>query len=105
MCVKERKPQCSGSLNTSENADILNVKLLGAFKKLRKANIRLALPVRPSVCAHGTTRLPLGGFSLNFIFEEFPKICCEVSLKSDKNSGYFTLRPVYMCDNIWLSYS
>jgi hypothetical protein len=55
MCAKERNPSCSGSLNISENVlfdrntDILNVKLLGAFKKLRKATISLALRVRPSV--------------------------------------------------------
>jgi len=24
----------------------------------------------------------------------------EVSLKSDKNSGYFTWRPIYICDHI-----
>ena len=31
------------------NTDILKVKLLDAFKKLRKSTVSLALPVRPSV--------------------------------------------------------
>ena len=51
---------------------------LSAFAKLRKKKGLLAssyLPVRP----HGTTRLPLDGFSLNLIFEYFPKICRENS--------------------------
>ena len=28
-----------------------------------------------SVCPHGTARLPIKGFSWNFVFEYFPKIC------------------------------
>jgi len=45
-----------------------------------------------SVRTYGTTPLPLDGFSLNLIFEYFPKICREnsISLKSQKNSRYFT---------------
>jgi hypothetical protein len=47
-------------------------KFLGAFPKLRESNIRfLNLSFRPSVRTHGTTRLPLGGFSRNFIFVYF----------------------------------
>ena len=41
--------------------------LLGAFAKLRKATISFVMSVRlffsPSVCPHGTTRLPLDSFS------------------------------------------
>ena len=33
--------------------------------------------VHPSVCPHGTTRLPLNGFLWNFIFEDFSKDCRE----------------------------
>jgi hypothetical protein len=33
----------------------------------------------PSVSPHGTTRLPLDGFSWNLIFEDFSKICRENS--------------------------
>jgi hypothetical protein len=48
-----------------------------------------------SACPLGTTRLPLDGFSLNFILEYFFKKYVEEaqsSLKSDDNNGYFTLR-------------
>ena len=66
------------------------------------------LSVCPSVRPHGTTRLPLGGFSWNLIFEDFflksvEKI--QVPLKSDKNNGYFTWRPIYIFDHISLSSS
>jgi len=37
------------------------------------------LSVRRTVCPHGTNGLPLGGFSSNFIFEYFLKICRENS--------------------------
>ena len=61
--------------------------------------------VRRCVCPHGTSRLPLDGFSRNLIFEYFffksVKIV-ENSLQSDKNNGYFTLRPIYIFDNISL---
>jgi hypothetical protein len=36
---------------------------LGAFAKLHKAAVSFAITVRPSVCPHGTTRLPPYGFS------------------------------------------
>jgi hypothetical protein len=39
--------------------------LLSAFAELRKA----------AISSRGTTRLPLDGFSLNFILEYFSKIC------------------------------
>jgi hypothetical protein len=38
-------------------------------------SVRLSVCVCVSVRPHGTTRLPLDGFSLNFIFEYFSKIC------------------------------
>ena len=45
----------------------------GAFAKLQKVVISIVMSVclslRPSVCPHGTTRLPLDGFSWNLIFE------------------------------------
>jgi hypothetical protein len=43
-----------------------------------------------SVCPpHGTTRLPLDGFSRNLIFQYFSKFVEKIqgSLKSDKNNG------------------
>ena len=57
--------------------EIWNV--LGAFAKLRKATIRFVVFLCPSVRLHGTTRLPLDGFSLNLIFEYFSRNCLENS--------------------------
>ena len=37
-------------------------RILGAFSKLRKANVSFVMSVRLSVCSYGTTRLPLNGF-------------------------------------------
>jgi hypothetical protein len=49
----------------------------GAFAKLRKTTISFVMSVRPSDRPQGTTRFPLDGFSWNFIFEHFSKICRE----------------------------
>jgi hypothetical protein len=69
----------------------------GAFAKLRKATVRLVMPVRLSVCPpvrpHGTSWLPLDEFSWKLmctVRKCVQKI--EVSLKSDNNDGYFTWR-------------
>ena len=51
---------------------------LGAFAKYAKTDYWLR-HVCSSVCPHGTTRLPLDGFSLNLIFEYFSKMCQEIS--------------------------
>ena len=40
---------------------------LGAFAELQKLTISFVMSVHP----HGTTRLPLDGFSRNLIFEDF----------------------------------
>jgi hypothetical protein len=40
-----------------------------------------------SVCPHGTTRVPMDGFSLHLIFENISKLCGE-------NSGFFNLKNV-----------
>ena len=47
----------------------------GAFVKLRKATISFVMSVRP----HGKYRLPLDGFSLNFVSEDFSKTCHDSS--------------------------
>ena len=52
---------------------------LGAFAELLKVTISFVMSVRLSVRQHGTTRLPLDGFLLNLIFEDFSKICRENS--------------------------
>ena len=36
---------------------------------------KLLLVSCPSVCPHGRIRLPIDGFSLNFTFQDFSKIC------------------------------
>ena len=72
--------------------------------EIAKALISFLMSVRP----HRTTPLPLDGFSLNFIFQNFFRKAVEtikVSLKSDKNNGYLTLRPPYIYDHISLSSS
>ena len=52
------------------------VNISGAFAKLRKVTISFVMSVRlPSVRPHGTTWLPMDGFSWNLTFEEFSKIC------------------------------
>jgi hypothetical protein len=47
------------------------------IRKIAKSDYKLHhvwLPVRLPVCVHGTTRLPLDGFSWNVIFECFSKM-------------------------------
>jgi hypothetical protein len=65
-------------------------RLLGAFAKFRKGTISFVMSVRPSarppVCPHGTSGLPHGGFSWNFIFEYFSKMCGE-------NSSFIKIKP------------
>ena len=58
----------------------------------------MSVPVR----LHGTTGLRLDGFSFNMVFNYFAKICpqIKVSLKSDKNHGYFTWTSMYNFYNI-----
>jgi len=59
--------------------------------KNSRSDISFVVSVRP----HGTTRLPLDGFSWNFIYVDFSTICLQNSIlyKSDKNKAYFTWRP------------
>jgi hypothetical protein len=67
------------------------------------ATVSFVMSVRPSVCPYGTTLLPLDAFSwtLNIFRRSLEKI--QVSLKSDKNDGYFTWRPIYIFYHISLS--
>ena len=66
---------------------IILVQFLGAFAKLRTATISFIISGRP----HRTTRFPLDRFSWNLIFEDFSRFVEKIrlSLKSDKNNGYF----------------
>jgi hypothetical protein len=57
---------------------------------------------------HGTTQLPNNGFSLNLAFDDFEKKSVEkiqMALKSDKNNGYFTWKPMDIYDNTSLIFS
>jgi len=60
------------------------------------------LSVRP----RGTTRLPLDGFFTKFyvggLYDNLSRKI-QAFLKSDKNNGYFTRRPLYICNDILLS--
>ena len=49
-----------------------------------------------SVCTHGTIRLTMDGFSLNWYFSIFWKSVerIQVSLKFDRNNVYFMCRPI-----------
>jgi len=84
---------------------VLGIILLPSIPMYSVTESSITELVRPSVCPHGT-RFPLGGFSWNLIsvfFENVMKI--QVSLKSDKNNGYFTWSPIYIFDPISLSSS
>ena len=63
------------------------------FANFRKANIFFVMSVCLSIRPLGITRLPKHGFSWNLIIEN-SKI--QILLKSDKNEGHFTWRPVYI---------
>jgi hypothetical protein len=66
---------------------------LGAFTKLRKATVSFIVSVcpfdHPSVCLRATTLVPLDGFSLNLISDDFLKIFQENScfIISEENNG------------------
>jgi len=49
------------------------------FRRIRKIAKKGAISFVVSVRPHGTNRLPLEGFSLNLIFQDFSKICRENS--------------------------
>ena len=65
------------------------------------------MSVRPSVCPHGTTRLPLDGFSWNFIFPQFSKICRENSsfIKIWQEQRILYTTSIHIFDNISLNSS
>ena len=60
--------------------------------KLRQRIISFVTPI----CLHWTTPFALDGFSCNFVFEDFLKSVekIQISLKSDKNNGFVSWRPV-----------
>jgi hypothetical protein len=85
---------------------------LDAFAKLRKSTICFVMSasclVCPSARPHGTTRLPLDGFSRNFLYEFLFRKSVAISqdsLKCVKDNGHFTWRPMNNSDNISLNSS
>jgi len=86
---------------------LIQHQFMDAFAKLRKVTVSLVMSVLLSVCPHGKTGLPMDGFSLNLIFKYFSNICRENTslLKSGKNRGYVTFRPINIFDHISLGSS
>jgi len=77
---------------------------LSDFRRVRRLLAWSCLYVRP----HGTTRLPLDGFSWNLIFENFffrkPVYKIQLSFKYDKNNGHLWW-PIHIYDNVWFTSS
>jgi len=75
---------------------------LGGSVKLQKATIRFVMSVclSVSVCPHGTTPIPLHGFSWNLVCEDFSKLYREnpTFIKIRQAYGYFTGKPMYVYD-------
>jgi len=74
--------------------------VLDAVAKLQRLTIGFViLNACLSICPQGT-RLPLDGFSWNFLFGDFSKICREnySFIKIDKNNRYVLWRPMYIYD-------
>ena len=75
---------------------------LGAFAQLRKATINFITSVRPSVRLSWNNSAPIGRILIKFhkssIRKPVEKI--QVSLKSEKNNWYFTLRRFHIYDKI-----
>ena len=66
---------CSGEFsNKAGQIAICNKNVQSVFRRVRriaKSDYQLVMSVCPSVCPHGTTRLPLDGSSQNFLFHYF----------------------------------
>jgi hypothetical protein len=74
-----------------------NVEFLGAFAKLRRATVSVAVSVRP----HETIRLPLDEFLMKFdicLFFEKPVDKNTSFLKTDKSNG----RALYVKTDVYL---
>jgi len=66
--------------------------IFGRLRKTAESDCQLRLTGLP-VRSHGTTQLPLDGFSLHSIFEYFSKIYLQKSsffFETDKNNGCCT---------------
>jgi hypothetical protein len=59
--------------------NLVNNPIIRGVKKFRKETVSFGKSVYPSVRPNGTTRFPLEGFSWNLEFEDFSKICRDIS--------------------------
>jgi hypothetical protein len=87
----------ASNFTTSASYLILASSLLGAFAKLRNATISFVMSVCPSVCMEqlGSHWKDLHEiYYLGICRESVQKI--QVSLKCDKNNGYFTWKPTHI---------
>ena len=88
---------------------LLRYLLLGAFEKLWRATISLAMSVCSSAWNNnnmeqvGPTRRISIQFDIWAFFESLKEI--QVCLNSDENCAYFTWRPIYIFDHIGLDSS
>jgi hypothetical protein len=77
--------------------------VLGIFSKLRKATMGLVKSVFPSVRNSVPNEWIFTKFDISVFVENL--FGNSIQLKSDKNNGHFTWRPIYIFDHIWLIYS
>jgi len=85
---------------------VVNWIFLGASSQ--NCEKRLLASACLSVRPHGTVRLPLDGFSWNFVLEYFFRRTVEKiegALKCNNNNGYFISRPIYVFNHILLNSS
>jgi hypothetical protein len=82
---------------------------LGAFSIFRKATASFFVSVRPSILLSECNYFDFWGFFFlslfSFLFFQKSVENIQVSLKSDKNNGHYTWRPVYIFDHVSLSSS
>jgi len=95
-------PQSALTHAISKIVNVLyNSSFLGAFAELRRATISFVMSVRP----HGTTRLPLDGFSSNLISEYFSNSVYNIQESLKWGGGEITIRESqYKCSITPLSF-
>jgi hypothetical protein len=105
---------CSYVLLFTSAVVITRTACLGAFGELRKPTICFVMSVRPPVCLSVRPSLRPHGTQLGYHWTDFHGIrflCIfrksvgniQVSLKSDKNNGYFMWISMYIYDNTSLT--
>ena len=103
MLCKEISAVCSETLTKHANSLCgQSIKFLGAFEKLWKVTISFDISVRPSDWNNSS---PTGRIIIKFDIRAFFQNLYrkfKISIKSDKNNGYFTWRPIYIFDHISL---